>query len=153
MKKLYILLGAAALLVGFTTIYLTEKNSDFEIKEVEALVLKSYVKGAFNDMNYEDMAAGFHEDFAIFRAEGENLVRYEIADWVENTKKKKESADWKLEDNIWEHKFPVIDITETSAVVKVELYRNDKHIFTDYLSLLKFDSGWKIVGKVYTRHN
>ena len=27
-----------------------------------------------------------------------------------------------------------------------------KHVYTDYLSLLKFDSGWRIVAKVYHSH-
>jgi len=152
MKKLLFILLAATLAVGFTTLYLSDNELDADKEAVESLVLNSYVNGAFNKMDYEAMAAGFHKDFAIFTADGEKLGRYEIADWVATTKKKRESPDWKLEDNIWEHKFPNIDITGNSAVVKVELYRNDKHIFTDYLSLLKFESGWKIVGKVYTRH-
>jgi hypothetical protein len=48
-------------------------------------------------------------------------------------------------------KYPLVDITGNAAVVKVELYREDKMIFTDYLSLYKFEQGWRIVSKIYHR--
>ena len=48
-------------------------------------------------------------------------------------------------------KYPMIDISGNAAVAKVELYRGGKQIFTDYLSLYKFDDGWKIVSKIYYR--
>ncbi|HEY6121847.1 MAG TPA: nuclear transport factor 2 family protein [Pyrinomonadaceae bacterium] len=41
-----------------------------------------------------------------------------------------------------------VDTTGNAAAVKVvEVYPNSK--YTDYLSLLKFDGGWKIVNKIY----
>jgi hypothetical protein len=41
-----------------------------------------------------------------------------------------------------------VDITGNAAAVKVvEVYPNSK--YTDYLSLLKFEGGWKIVNKIY----
>jgi len=45
-----------------------------------------------------------------------------------------------------------IDVTGTAAVAKIELLREGKLIFTDYLMLYKFEEGWKIVGKTYFRH-
>ena len=45
-------------------------------------------------------------------------------------------------------KITAVDITGNAAAVKVvEVYPNSK--YTDYLSLLKFDGGWKIVNKIY----
>jgi len=41
-----------------------------------------------------------------------------------------------------------VDISGDAAIVKVELTHEDEHVYTDYLSLLKFESGCKIVGKV-----
>ena len=98
------------------------------------------------------MAAGFHKDFAIFSAKGEELSRYEIADWVAGVRKRKESSDFDPASNIWDYKFAIVDVTDGSAVAKVELSKDGKHIYTDYLSLLRFESGWKIVAKVYTKH-
>lgn len=121
-------------------------------KEVEAVVLQSYIHGAFNELNPEAMQEGFHPDFAIFSAKGEEIDKYPIQEWVAGVKKRKNKEGFDPANNQWEHRLPQIDITGGAATVKVELSRNGKHIFTDYLSLLKFESGWRIVAKVYHKH-
>ncbi len=45
-----------------------------------------------------------------------------------------------------------MDVTGNAAVAKIELFKDSKHVYTDYLSLLKFSDGWKITDKVYFRH-
>ena len=50
-------------------------------------------------------------------------------------------------------KFPMIDITGKAAIVKIELRIEGKHKYTDYLSLYKFNEGWKIVNKIYCDHD
>ena len=152
MKKLiipFVLIIVIGSIAAFTTITLKKEATEAEIK---ALVEKAYIHGAFNELNPEAMAAGFHKDFAIFSAKGEDLNRYEIATWVASVKERKESADFDPTKNIWDSKFALVDATGNSAIAKVELSKDGKHVFTDYLSLLKFESGWKIVAKVYTRH-
>lgn len=152
MKKLstpVVAIVLISLLTAFTTITVKKSITENEVKD---LIEKAYIHGAFNELNPEAMAAGFHKDFAIFSAKGESLQRYEIADWVEGVKKRKASADFDPAKNVWEHKFAHVDVTGNSASAKVELSKDGKHIYTDYLSLLKFDSGWKIVAKVYTKH-
>jgi hypothetical protein len=42
-----------------------------------------------------------------------------------------------------EGNFISVDVTGTNAVVKLELYRENKKIFTDYLVLYKFVEGWE----------
>ena len=128
-------------------------DSTAEEEAVKKVILESYINGAFNDLDSEAMKNGFHKDFAIFSAKGEEISKYPIADWVEGVEKRK-AGDYDPDDlkNIWEHTFVSVDVTGGSAQVKVELRNQGKHVFTDYLSLLKFDSGWKIVAKVYHRH-
>ena len=46
----------------------------------------------------------------------------------------------------------MIDITGTAAIVKIELFKGGKQIYTDYLSLYKFEEGWRIVNKIYFKH-
>jgi len=36
-------------------------------------------------------------------------------------------------------------------VARVELFKEGKHLFTDYMSLYRFQEGWKIVAKKYYR--
>ena len=48
--------------------------------------------------------------------------------------------------------FPLVEVTGTAAICKVELTREGKLAFTDYLQLYRFADGWKIVGKSFYRH-
>ena len=120
--------------------------------DVTALIERCYINGAFNDLDPAAMKEGFHPDFAIFSADGEAIRRYPIAERAGKTEERKASADFDPAKNKWEHKFASVDVTGGSAAVKVELFKDGKHVYTDYLSLLKFDSGWKIVAKVYHKH-
>lgn len=150
MKKFIALLFVATLpLVVFTAYNASDSAEESAIKE---LVLTSYVHGAFNELNPEAMAAGFHPDFAIFSAKGEELARYEISDWISGVKKRKASERFDASKNVWDHKFSNVRITGNAATIQVDLSKSGKHVYTDYLSLLKFDSGWKIVAKVYYQH-
>ena len=120
--------------------------------EVKSLIEKAYINGAFNALDPDAMAAGFHPDFAIFSAKGEAIQKYPIKDWVESVRKRKEKDGFDPAKNKWEHQFASVDVTGGSASVKIELSKDGKKVYTDYLSLLKFDSGWKIVAKVYHKH-
>ena len=121
-------------------------------QEITTMLERCYIHGAFNELNPEAMAEGFHKDFAIFNTMGDELTRYEIEEWVKNTENKKNSPKFDPAKNVWEHKFDYVDVTGKSAAVKVLLYKDGKQVFTDYLSLLKFPDGWKVVAKVYTKH-
>lgn len=152
MKKFLLLLSVVAV-IGTITAFSNYLVNDYaEEKAISEMLERSYIHGAFNELNPQAMAEGFHKDFAIFRTDGPELTRYEIADWVKNVENKKNAADFDPAKNIWEHKFEYIDVSGESAAVKVQLYHEGKHVFTDYLSLLKFPDGWKVVAKVYTRY-
>lgn len=119
---------------------------------VKDVIMTGYVHGAFNELDPEAMAKTFHKDFAIFSPDGEEISRYPISNWVESTKNRKEDPNFDPKNNVWEPKFNSISVNGNAAVVELELHHKGKHVFTDYLSLLKFESGWKVVAKVYHRH-
>lgn len=126
-------------------------NNDAE-NEVKSLIEKTYINGAFNALDPDAMATGFHPDFAIFSAKGEAIQKYPIKDWVQSVRKRKGEDGFDPAKNKWEHQFASVDVTGGSASVKIELPKDGKKVYTDYLSLLKFDSGWKIVAKVYHKY-
>jgi len=123
-----------------------------EKAEVEELVLVSYVNGAFNDLNPDAMAAGFDPNFAIFSAKGNELSKYPIADWEASVRKRKNDPNFDPSKNVWKHTFSNVNITGNAATIQVDLSKDGKHVYTDYLSLLKFEDGWRIVAKVYYKH-
>ncbi|MEM7052162.1 MAG: nuclear transport factor 2 family protein [Acidobacteriota bacterium] len=125
---------------------------DAAVAEIKELIEKSYIHGAFNELDPEAMERGFHPDFAIFSARGDELRRFEIADWVAGTAERKASPEFDPSKNVWQHRFVSVDVTGNAAAVKIELSKDGKLIYTDYLSVLNYDSGWRISAKVYHRH-
>ena len=123
-----------------------------DVADVRQVVEASYINGAFNALDPDAMRDGFHPDFAIFWAEGEDIGRYPIGTWAEGVAKRKADPEFDPASNKWEHELPMIDVTGGVAMVKVELSREGELVYTDYLSLIKFDSGWRIVAKVYHKY-
>ena len=120
--------------------------------DITDVIEKSYFNGAFNEQNTKSMKEGFHTDFAIFSPKGTELGKYPIAQWIANTEKWKASPEYDKEKAKMDCKIVNLDVTGVCASAKIELSENGKLIWTDYLSLLKFENGWKIVAKVYHEH-
>lgn len=125
---------------------------DDAVMQVRQVVERGYVNGAFNALDPDAMEAGFHPDFAIFSPDGQKIGRYPIADWVAGTRKRKASADFDPAKNVWKHEFVSVDVTGHSAAVQLNLSKDGKLIYTDYLLLLNFEGDWRIVAKVYHNH-
>ena len=147
--------SVALAVMGFVSIGVVAAGAggpDAAVAEVKSVIERCYVNGAFNDLDPTAMREGFHGEFAIFSAKGEAISRYPIAEWAGSVEARKASPDFDPAKNRWEHKFASVEVTGGAAAVKLELHKDSKHVYTDYLSLLKFDSGWKIVAKVYHKH-
>ena len=129
---------------------LVRSESDVVKDEIRNHVLTSYVHGAFNEQNTEAMREGFHPVFKIHGVSDGALSAYPIKDWIAAIEERKAKPDYEREN--WTHRFPIIDVTGDAAIVKVELFHDSEHVYTDYWSLLKFEDGWKITDKVYHRH-
>jgi hypothetical protein len=151
-RPLRTLLPVSLALIVLASIASPAFASDADAEAIKSLIRDSYVHGAFNELNPEAMKRGFHPDFAIFSADGEDIARYPIATWADRTAKRKADPEFDPAGNVWEHRFAAVDVTGGSAMVKIELSQDGKLVYTDYLSLLKFDSGWRIVAKVYHKH-
>jgi hypothetical protein len=150
---LAVLSVACVLILGAAAAAFVESEADVARNEIEALIEASYVNGAFNDLDTKSMREGFHSVFKIHGVGDDGkLSTYPIDEWIAGIEKRKAAPDFDPKDQKWEHRFTLIDVTGVAAVAKIELFKNKKHVFTDYLSLLKLGDGWKITDKVYHRH-
>lgn len=148
MKKAnMIFCGLLALMLLTTGVLNADSKAD-----VEKVIQSSYFNGAFNDLDTVSMRNGFHPDFAIFSANGNNISRYPIDAWIKSTEKRKQNPNFDKAQAKMDCKIASLDITEGCAAAKIEISKNGKMVYTDYLSLLEFDDGWKIVAKVYHSH-
>ena len=148
-KHLSISLVAALLVVSGVQVNVSAESATAE-DEIRAVVEASYIHGAFNEQNTKAMRAGFHPTFKIHGVSDGELSEYPIDQWIASIEERKAQAGYQPQ--TWTHRFPIIDITGDAAVVKVELFHDSRHVYTDYLSLLRFADGWKITDKVYHRH-
>jgi Putative lumazine-binding len=152
-KRLGVFAALSVVLLGGAAMAFLESEADVAKSEIQALIEASYVNGAFNALDTKSMRAGFDPIFKIHGVgEGGKLSTYPIDQWIADIEKRKAAPDFDPKDQKWEHRFSLIDVTGVAAVAKVELFRNSRHVFTDYLSLLKLEDGWKITDKVYYQH-
>ena len=114
------------------------------------VVNSAYVEGIHNNGSIADIRIGFHPSFTMLRLMENEIEPLPIADWISSIEKRR-SENTPQGVRI-DGKFVDIDVTGNAATVKLELYRQDKLIFTDYLSLYQFEEGWRIVSKTYFRH-
>lgn len=124
-----------------------------DIEDIKKVLVESFLNGALNELNVEKMNDGFHPDFAILFANGEKLSKLPLDIWVDVVRKYKSSPERVASgERDVSYTFEMIDITGKAAVVKIQLLRKGELITTDYLSLLKYEDGWKAVAKVSNEH-
>jgi len=119
-------------------------------QQIKQVVQTAYIDGIQNRGSTEDIRKGFHPSFNMLRLVNNEIKPLAIEEWISNIEKAKannEAAQPKAEG-----KFIDVDISGTAAVVKLDLFRDGKRTFTDYLVLYKFQEGWKIISKTFYRH-
>jgi len=111
----------------------------------------AYLNGICNVGDVEAVKKGFHEDFSLKGINNGKLSVLPISQWTESIKKRKAEGKYPPKEKT-RFEYPLIDITGNAAMVKIKFMRGNKHIYTDYLLLLKFSEGWRITDKIYFRH-
>jgi hypothetical protein len=98
-------------------------------------------------IKYDEQALrkAFHADASVVGAKDDGTPDWEpFQEWVLYTRGKAPDATGR------NNRIVSIDITGRAAVVKTDLDWPSVH-YVDYLSLLKLDSQWKIVNKIWHR--
>lgn len=125
----------------------TQPTDEEQIKQV---INTAYIDGIQNNGDVEVIRKGFHPTFNMLRLVDNEIKPYAIADWIAAIEQRKKDGVPNVAPVTG--KFINIDITGNAAVVKLEIYRQEKKFFTDYLVLYKFTEGWRIVSKTFFRH-
>jgi hypothetical protein len=121
------------------------------ILTVMNVVEEAYVKGVHAAPDGEAMRKGFHLDFIMFVQDGDKVTKVTRDEWITRIEAAKAKNSGSPMPAV-KHEFPVVEVTGRAAIAKVELYKGGKHVFTDFISLYKFEDGWKIIGKTFYRH-
>lgn len=119
------------------------------------LVSDAYVDGIHNFRDPEAIRKGFHPDFDMLVLREGKLEKMPLAKWIaaiEERNAKEPPPSRESGKRSTSARFPVVEIAGSAALCRVEIERDGKHLFTDFLNLYKFEDGWKIVGKTFYRH-
>jgi hypothetical protein len=136
------------LLVCFTLTSSMAQPSDAEA--IRAVVISAYIEGTQNQGSIDAIRKGFHPSFTMVRLMDNDVNPLRLDDWIAAIEQRRKEASGKPVRT--EGKILSIDVVGNAAAVKLELHREGKLIFTDYLSLYKFNEGWRIVSKTFYRH-
>ena len=138
---------------AFTHLYDEQRAQQNEVNDIKNVLTDCFLNGPLNEMNTEKMRVGFHPDFAILMDNGDKLFRLTLDAWIDVVEKYKASpSKMNSGERDVEYRFESIDVTGKSAIVKIQLIRQGTLITTDYLSLIKYNDGWKAVSKVSNEH-
>lgn len=129
----------------------SESDSHTDKERIKEVILSAYIEGLQNEGDTTKIQAGFHPTFVMIGKSKEGqLIKRTIAEWQSRQLVKKENGELPLTGvNRISGKVDKVDITGDAAVARLQYYVGDVHRFRDYLSLYKFEDGWKIMVKTY----
>lgn len=115
------------------------------------VIQTAYVEGLQNEGDLEKVDSGFHPGFELLGiGKGEQMWKLPIYNWKETTADAvEEGKKPRNEEELVTVNFLSVDVSGTAASVKLEFYVAEKLTYIDYLSLYKFEDGWKIVSKIF----
>ena len=126
----------------------TASADDPETAAIIDVVNRAYVEGVHLDGDAGKMRSGLHDSFVMFVRTDDGVNQVTRDAWIARLKPRAADAP---RPNV-KADITVLDRTGDAAVVKVNLFRDGKQIFTDYISLYRLKDGWKLVGKTFQRH-
>lgn len=125
-----------------------DEAAEVAIKEV---IKDAYIDGIHNVGDPLVIRNGFHADFVMMIQREGKIMKITRDEWIERiVAGKKENPDAKRPKTT--HEFRHIDISGNAAIAALDVYKDGEHAYTDYMSLYKFEGGWKIVGKIFQSH-
>ena len=140
MRNGFVVVASLLLMAGVIVAFSTSRQSNSEEPAVRETV-QHYLNGLkHNDV--ESLKRAFYPEAKLFFVRKDQLGQLTQEQWYKGFVA---SAG---QEEKGELQISAVDITGNAAAVKVvEVYEKSK--YTDYLSLLKFAGGWKIVNKIY----
>ena len=128
-------------------------NKDIEKVMIKKIIQTAYIEGLENEGDTVKIDLGFHPDFKLLGiGKNNSLWNYSIQKWKESSLKKKENGEFPLKgDQKVSAKFLWVDVDGNAAICKLAYYIGNKITYIDYISLYKFDNGWKMVSKIYDK--
>ena len=124
------------------------QDGESESRAIREVIEKAYVTGVFIARDTAAVRSGFHPDFVMSVYDEDRIIVASLDMWLERLQ-----LDGQQSSDTVKHVFERVDVTGGTAVVKLQLWINGEHVYTDYFGLYRFTDGWKIVTKVFAAHS
>lgn len=134
MKTIFSLTLLCILNINF--VFSQEKDK----KDIEKVIVESYIHGLIDGEDYDKAKEGIHEDFVILGHTDSIITKKTRDEWIAQRSKRMIMLKVKYD-------IEYIDITGDAASAKITLSRG-QILATDYVFLYKFSNGWKIVSAI-----
>jgi hypothetical protein len=122
-----------------------------EKASIKEVIQDALVDGYLNKYDIEEMEKGIHPEFRIMEVRNNALSKRgykDMLDYVERVKPSRpEGRRVKVTISILS-----VDVIGNIGCAKVEFYDGSVLHGTDFITLMKFDDGWKLVGSVACEH-
>ena len=128
--------------------YTQDAALNSEEEAIKKVVVDAYITGVFNKGDASLIKKGCHPDCDVLVFSEGNLMKIPVNSYVD-----------RIEQNPGPlmagttHEFTFVHVTGYAGLAIVEIFHEGKHIYTDYISLYKFEDGWKLVTKTFYSHS
>jgi hypothetical protein len=135
-------------LLSATTIFAQDNES--AKKDIESVITKSYIEPLYLYGDLEKIKEGFHEEFRMnVLYNGVYSIRTRD-EWIERLRNNSLAGNAVKKTYTWE--FNLIDVEDQTAVVKLTINEEGKLKYIDYLTLYKFENGWRVITKQFSMY-
>lgn len=155
MKSIFSLYSLCATILLFALFIPSDSGCSYppddkdQAQIIKQVIEKAYIQGIHKKQNKDIAEMGFHPKFNMLVLKNNKLVKVDLDQWFRMMGGSRNSKNDKPGPTI-SHTFCFVDVTGSTAVAKLKVYKDEKLFATDYMSLYKFNDQWKIVSKVFT---
>lgn len=134
------------------SIFAVNQESDSQEKEsIGKVIREALVDGYLNEYDLQKMQEGIHPELSIVELHNNELSRRgypELVEYVRRVKPDRPEGR-RVRVNI---KILNVDIVGDIGCAKVEFYVGSELHGTDFITLMRFADGWKLIGSVAYEH-
>lgn len=146
-------ISTMALFFAFGSLVFAQNQAEIAADEsaIKRIVEEFYLEVIFGNKDITELEKGFHPDFNMYVLYQNQIDKRSLQKWMDRLKSVR-AGNASAKNPHFTHNFKLIDITGPTGVVKLEIYADGKLKYTDYLTLYKFQEGWRIMTKMFTQH-
>ena len=151
MKKLF---SCVFVMMLFSSFLLSgDMDIEKEKAAIKKVILSAYRDGIVNVGDVEAIKKGFHPEFNLLglNKDKSGIWKLPIDKWAKDVEKRKKEGKYPPKEKV-SFKFLLVDVVGDAGFAKIEFYKGETLAYTDFLSLYKFNDGWKLVAKIYQEH-